>query len=80
MLRYAALRLLLAVPTLLGVLVLVSALLHFVPGDPVDVMLGDGGFTADVRPLEWASLYGDVRRGSFDLVALAWFGSEGRDQ
>lgn len=54
MLRYAALRLLLAVPTLLGVLVLVSALLHFVPGDPVDVMLGEGASGVDREQLRRA--------------------------
>lgn len=54
MLRYVALRLLLAVPTLLGVLVLVSALLHFVPGDPVDVMLGEGASGVDREALRRA--------------------------
>ncbi|MFN8598947.1 MAG: ABC transporter permease [Candidatus Binatia bacterium] len=54
MLRYAALRLLLAVPTLVGVLVLVSALLHFVPGDPVDVMLGEGASGVDREQLRRA--------------------------
>ena len=49
-------------------------------GEVVGAMLGDVGITADVRPLEWASLYGDVRRGSFDLFALAWFGIEDPDQ
>lgn len=47
MLRSAALRVALAVPTLLGVLVLVSVLLHLVPGDPIDVMLGEGASTVD---------------------------------
>ncbi|MBM4242590.1 MAG: ABC transporter substrate-binding protein [Deltaproteobacteria bacterium] len=43
-------------------------------GEAIGAMLGDVGIVADVRPLEWASLYGDVRRGAFDLFALAWFG------
>jgi len=47
MLRHVALRLLLALPTLAGVLVLVSTLLQLVPGDPVDVILGEGASTAD---------------------------------
>ncbi|MEW6270288.1 MAG: ABC transporter permease [Thermodesulfobacteriota bacterium] len=47
MLRYASLRLALALPTLLGVLVVVVALLHAVPGDPVDVILGERASRAD---------------------------------
>jgi len=62
MLRHVALRLLLAVPTALGVLVLVSVLLHFVPGDPVDVMLGEGASTADREEL----------RRSLGLDRTAW--------
>lgn len=47
MLRHVALRLLLAVPTVVGVLLLVSVLLKLVPGDPIDVMLGEGARGAD---------------------------------
>lgn len=54
MLRYAALRAFLAVPTLAGVLVLVAALLHLVPGDPVDVMLGEGASGIDRERLRAA--------------------------
>jgi peptide/nickel transport system permease protein len=50
-LRYALLRLGLAVPTLAGVLVLASLLLHLVPGDPVDVMLGEGAGSVDREEL-----------------------------
>lgn len=49
-------------------------------GEVVGAMLGEVGIATDVRPLEWASLYGDVRRGAFDLFALAWFGVEDPDQ
>jgi peptide/nickel transport system substrate-binding protein len=48
-------------------------------GEVIGAMLGDVGIRADVRPLEWASLYGDVRRGAFDLFALAWFGVQEPD-
>lgn len=48
-------------------------------GEVIGAMLADVGITADVRPLEWASLYGDVRRGAFDLFALAWFGVQEPD-
>ncbi|HEY8517762.1 MAG TPA: ABC transporter permease [Candidatus Binatia bacterium] len=51
MLRYACLRLALALPTMLGVLVLVVALLHAVPGDPVDVILGERASHADREAL-----------------------------
>ena len=48
-------------------------------GEVIGAMLADVGITVDVRPLEWASLYGDVRRGAFDLFALAWFGVQEPD-
>lgn len=44
-------RLLLTVPVLLGVATLVFALIHLVPGDPVQVMLGDAASPADVERL-----------------------------
>src|SRR5215212_4166898 len=39
--RYLLRRLLLTVPVLLGVATLVFALIHLVPGDPVQAMLGE---------------------------------------
>ena len=39
-------------PVLLGVLLLTFALLHLVPGDPVDVMLGESASTADRQLLK----------------------------
>lgn len=48
-------------------------------GEVIGAMLGEVGIAVDVRPLEWASLYGDVRRGAFDLFALAWFGVQEPD-
>jgi len=54
MLRYASLRLALAVPTLIGVLLLVSLLLQLVPGDPIDVMLGEGAIGAERAQLRTA--------------------------
>src|SRR5205085_2037960 len=44
-------RLLLLVPTLVGVATLVFAFLHLVPGDPVEIMLGESAAPADVAPL-----------------------------
>ena len=48
MTRFLARRLLLTVPVLLGVATLVFSLVHLVPGDPVQVMLGDSASPADV--------------------------------
>ncbi len=45
--EYLFRRLLWTLPVLLGVLTLVFFLLHLVPGDPVDVMLGENALPAD---------------------------------
>jgi peptide/nickel transport system permease protein len=49
--RTAVRRLALLVPTLLGVATLVFAFLHLVPGDPVEIMLGESAAPADVAEL-----------------------------
>jgi peptide/nickel transport system permease protein len=51
MLSYIARRLLLTVPVLLGVATLVFALIHLVPGDPAQAMLGESAPPADVAEL-----------------------------
>ena len=51
MLRYLVRRLLLTVPVLLGVATLVFSLIHLVPGDPAQAMLGDGASPQDVVEL-----------------------------
>ncbi len=51
MLRYLLRRLLLTIPVLLGVATLVFALIHFIPGDPAQAMLGDGAAPEDVAQL-----------------------------
>jgi peptide/nickel transport system permease protein len=48
---YVVRRILLAVPILLGVATLVFSLIHLIPGDPVEVMLGTGAGAADVEGL-----------------------------
>jgi peptide/nickel transport system permease protein len=68
-------RLLLLVPTVLGVLTLVFLLVHIIPGDPVEVMLGETASRADLaqlradlgldRPLgeQYARFLGGLARG-----------------
>ncbi|HXG55366.1 MAG TPA: nickel ABC transporter permease [Vicinamibacterales bacterium] len=75
MLRYLIRRLLLTVPVLLGVATLVFALIHLVPGDPAQAMLGEGATQEEVvrlrtslgldRPLtaQYAAFLGGLVRG-----------------
>lgn len=51
MLRYLVRRLLLTIPVLLGVATLVFSLIHLVPGDPAQSMLGDSAAPEDVTRL-----------------------------
>jgi peptide/nickel transport system permease protein len=51
MLRYLIRRLLLTIPVLLGVATLVFALIHLVPGDPAQSMLGEGASDEEVAQL-----------------------------
>jgi len=51
MLRYLMRRLVLTVPVLLGVATLVFALIHMIPGDPAQAMLGDGASPEEVSQL-----------------------------
>lgn len=41
--------------------------------------LGRVGIEVAIRPLEWAALYGDVRRGNVELFSLAWVGVQDPD-
>lgn len=49
--RFLIRRFLLMVPVLLGVVTLVFSLIHLVPGDPVQIMLGEGAQSNDVELL-----------------------------
>jgi ABC-type dipeptide/oligopeptide/nickel transport system permease component len=51
MLKYLIRRLLLTVPVLIGVATLVFALIHFIPGDPAQAMLGEGATPEEVHQL-----------------------------
>ena len=55
MARYLLRRLLLTVPVLLGVATLVFALIHLVPGDPAQSMLGETASPAEVAQLRQRS-------------------------
>jgi ABC-type dipeptide/oligopeptide/nickel transport system permease component len=54
MTRYLVRRLLLTIPVLLGVATLVFALIHLVPGDPAQAMLGEGASQEEVERLRTA--------------------------
>jgi peptide/nickel transport system permease protein len=54
MLTYLARRLLLLIPVLLGVVTLVFFLIHMIPGDPVDAMLGENASDAGRQELRHA--------------------------
>ena len=49
--RYLARRIVLTIPVLLGVATLVFSLIHLIPGDPAQAMLGDGASQQDVDEL-----------------------------
>ena len=51
MIRYLTRRLLLTIPVILGVATLVFSLIHLVPGDPAQVMLGEAASEKDVIEL-----------------------------
>lgn len=51
MLGYLIRRVLLAVPVLVGVATLVFSLIHLVPGDPAQAMMGDGASPQDIAEL-----------------------------
>ena len=84
MLSYITRRLVLTVPVLFGVATLVFSLIHLVPGDPAQAMLGDGASPDDIaqlrtrlgldRPLteQYATLSARARaRRSRDVAAYA---------
>jgi peptide/nickel transport system permease protein len=49
--RYFIHRILLLLPTILGAITLVFALIHLIPGDPIEVMLGETATAADKEEL-----------------------------
>jgi len=65
--RYLVRRLLLTIPVLLGVATLVFSLIHFIPGDPAQAMLGEGAAPEDVAQLR--------QRLGLDRPLLVQYGS-----
>jgi peptide/nickel transport system permease protein len=65
--RYLIRRLLLTVPVLLGVATLVFSLIHFIPGDPAQAMLGEGAAPEDIAQLR--------QRLGLDRPLLVQYGS-----
>ena len=51
MLRFLVRRILLTIPVLLGVATLVFSLIHLIPGDPVQSMLGEGASQESINEL-----------------------------
>ncbi|MGB3976255.1 MAG: nickel ABC transporter permease [bacterium] len=51
MLEYIIRRILMMIPVLLGVSILVFLMIHLIPGDPVELMLGDSAKASDVERL-----------------------------
>ncbi len=77
--RLLARRLLLAVPTVLGVLVVVFVLLRVAPGDPIAMMIAPGATPDDIAQLR--ALYGFDRSlsGQFAVfLSNAWLGDFGQ--
>src|SRR5262245_7399257 len=67
MIRFLLRRLLLTIPVLIGVATLVFSLIHLIPGDPVQVMLGDSATPEDVAALR--------QRLGLDRPLLVQYGS-----
>jgi ABC-type dipeptide/oligopeptide/nickel transport system permease component len=65
--RFLARRLALTIPVLLGVATLVFSLIHFIPGDPAQAMLGEAAPQADVDELR--------RRLGLDRPLLEQYGT-----
>jgi ABC-type dipeptide/oligopeptide/nickel transport system permease component len=89
-LRYLLRRIVLTIPVLLGVATLVFALIHLVPGDPAEAMLGEAAAPSDIaelrtrlgldRPLlvQYGDYLGGVLRGDLG-ISFRWNTPVGRE-
>ena len=71
MLAYLARRLLLTMPVLLGVATLVFSLIHLIPGDPAQAMLGEAAPQDDVAATAPAARPRSAALGSTSLSSRA---------
>ena len=73
MLRYIQMRLLTAIPVLLGVSLLTFSILHLIPGDPVRILLGNMGSSAagDTSPEAYDNLREEL--GLNDPLPVQYF-------
>jgi ABC-type dipeptide/oligopeptide/nickel transport system permease component len=89
-LRYLLRRIVFTIPVLLGVATLVFALIHLVPGDPAEAMLGEAAAPSDIaelrtrlgldRPLlvQYGDYLGGVLRGDLG-ISFRWNTPVGRE-
>ncbi len=43
-------------------------------GEAIQAMLRRAGISVQIRTNEWATFYGDIQRGNFDLTSMNWVG------
>lgn len=49
MFKFVFKRILMVIPTFIAITLITFALVHFIPGDPVEIMMGERGLTAEVH-------------------------------
>ena len=49
MFKFVFKRILMVIPTFIAITFITFALVHFIPGDPVEIMMGERGLTAEVH-------------------------------
>src|SRR5207253_3227225 len=72
MLRYLSLRMLYTLPAVWLVVSIVFLLIHFVPGDPILQMLGEGAPAADVRSAQRRNRWDDRLLSVVSLFGLSF--------
>ena len=49
MFKFILKRILMVIPTFIAITFVTFALIHFIPGDPVEIMMGERGLTPEVH-------------------------------
>lgn len=49
MFKFVFKRILMVIPTFIAITLITFALVHFIPGDPVEILMGERGLTAEVH-------------------------------